>query len=334
MRHREICELLAAPEESPWLVNFKANCKYLSQGLTHVADGPDDTRFLDSVSREIAFQKILPELNKSTEHISGPLKLLQLNGYLRLRGHVGCDVIENIKQYIFSNPLYAGHVKAHGDQSPVEVGNEEALSHLPSGYYTSDISDALGCPDILRIASDPLLLHLVSDYLGFFPSIYSINVMWNVSQEGLAHHPVQRFHRDWDDFKTCCLFVYLTDVGPSMGPHIYQVGSHLLCDEEEANECYRLQDDPSDMIADYHQETLVGSQGDAFITDPYGLHKGGPLTEKGFRGVVWIRYGMYDNYMCREVDGNIKGSDLDAAFMEKIGNLHDDHYRHLWRLFL
>lgn len=326
MRHKEICELLECTERS---------VEWRSRGIHHVTDAPDDTRFLDSVSRERAFQKILPELNKSTEQIIDPLKSFQLNGYLRLRSHVGCDVVENIKQYSFSNPLYEGHVKSYGDSEPLEVQDEEALSRLPAGYYTSDMSRLLRCPDILRIASDPLTLHFVSSYLGFVPSVYSINMMWNVSQKSLDSHGVQKFHRDWDDFKTCCLFVYITDVGPSMGPHIYQVGSHLTCEEEEANEHCRLREDPIDVIGDYHQEILVGNQGDAFITDPYGLHKGGPLKEKGFRGVLWIRYGMYDNYACRELDENTKGLCVDIAFMEEFLNLQDDPYcRHLWRLFL
>jgi hypothetical protein len=324
MRYPEILNILKTKD---WRSRRSVRGHYCAQ---------DDTRFLDSPSRQRALEMILPEINKNTQHITTPLQRLGFNGYLKLPSHVHPTVVQNIKDHIFSNPIYDGHVKSYGSQNALYPKDENELSRLPSGYYTSDISTLLQCNEIFNIASDPLIFNLVSSYLGTIPTIYSMNMMWNVSQNRLDDHGVQKFHRDWDDFRSCCVFIYLTDVDESMGPHVYQASSHLECTEEELDGSY-----PShianpkavDTVGNYCQEIFVGNKGDAFITDPYGLHKGSAIENKGYRGVLWIRYGLYDNYICRNLDKNT--SEIPPIFSEKFYPLSEDNYlHHLWRLFL
>src|SRR5690606_13181649 len=86
-------------------------------------------------------------------------------------------------------------------------------------------SDLLACPYLLDIANDPRLVDAASAYLGCKPVISTFRAWWSFG--GFTEpKDAEFFHRDVDDWKFVKLFVYLTDVGPDNGPHVFVKGSH------------------------------------------------------------------------------------------------------------
>ena len=108
---------------------------------------------------------------------------------------------------------------------------------------------------------------------------------------GTSHHGTTNRHRDLDDFKFLSLFVYLTDVDLSNGPHVYERGTHFGISEAKNG---------SDLPPSAHQQTVfVGKAGSAFLEDNWGVHHGMTIEPGQRRICLWIRYGLYDNWTSR-----------------------------------
>ena len=132
----------------------------------------------------------------------------------------------------------------------------------------------------------------------------------------------QAFHRDCDDFRYFSLFIYLTDVSESFGPHQYVAGTHkpdqftsmliatLAPDVDSAKvakipafnklaelmtngPCYVGDDRIMDLFGE-NLETICASAGSAFLADPSGFHRAMHPTA-GPRLMFWARYGLYPN---------------------------------------
>ena len=162
----------------------------------------------------------------------------------------------------------------------------------------------MSAPYLLDLANDPKIIEIVAGYLGCTPSLYSMNAWWSFGDNASAENVTQRYHRDTDDFRFCSLFIYLTDVEEDNGDHQYFQQTHrpelieeLLSKtnfpEVEVNSglgSKTLQMDFDDIFNNFgygrddiynalFEEQLCkvsGPAGSAFITDPFGLHRGSP----------------------------------------------------------
>ena len=118
---------------------------------------------------------------------------------------------------------------------------------------------------------------------------------------------MQSFHHDRGDFRSCNLFVYLTDVSEETGPHAFVAGTHdfdlLYADVMERFSPYserfsdfwkwmqvhRKTDD--DVLKYFEDEIKVytGPKGTSFLEDTRGLHKA-TIPTKGPRLAFEIVY--------------------------------------------
>ncbi len=130
----------------------------------------------------------------------------------------------------------------------------------------------------------------MKEYFGVTPVLSNISCWISQPQENQSPKDSQYYHRDKDGLKWLELFVYLTEVCLDSGPHCYISGSHKgndflkklrLSDHEVFNKY-----DPKD------EKVHIGSMGDAFIEDTFGIHKGMvPKLKK--RIVLQFQYSMY-----------------------------------------
>jgi len=147
---------------------------------------------------------------------------------------------------------------------------------------------------------------VAAKYLGCVPTLYSMNLWWVFS--GHANHPTvtHRFHRDFDDFKWCTLFCYLTDVSVGAGEQEFIRHSHRLdlvrqrkgLDGAELTgpfsaSGYKLQQRIDELFKD-DIVVIEGPARSAIIADTFGYHRGVPPTV-GHRLMFWARYGLYVN---------------------------------------
>lgn len=158
-----------------------------------------------------------------------------------------------------------------------------------SGAYALDV--VLNCPHVLRVISDPRALAVAGAYLGCKPTLSSIGIRWSAC--GAQSHAVQSFHRDLDDWRFVKVFVYLTDVDATSGPHTYVRGSHKTKARLRARPY-----PPEELHKTYGADAILrvfGEAGTSFVADTYGIHKGDVPVSRP-RLILQIEYSVLPNF--------------------------------------
>jgi len=162
-------------------------------------------------------------------------------------------------------------------------------------------SEMLACPYLLDIANDPRLVDAASAYLGCKPVISTFRAWWSFG--GFTEpKDAEYFHRDVDDWKFVKLFVYLTDVGPDNGPHVFVKGSQ---GSDRLLELRRHSD--GEVEEAFGREAVLsieGHPGSAFLEDTFGFHKG-TVCRTGRRLLFQVQYSIspIHAYEYRPVEG-------------------------------
>jgi len=91
------------------------------------------------------------------------------------------------------------------------------------GYFS--VEQILRAPHALDLFNDPSVLETAELYLGCKPMLDNIGAWWSYGDRPVAKG-TQRYHRDFDSIRGFKLFLYLTDVDETSGPHVFMKGSH------------------------------------------------------------------------------------------------------------
>lgn len=176
------------------------------------------------------------------------------------------DVLQHFKE----RQVFNRHVWKISDNIP--RSRLESQKTFPQACHS--LNDVTECPSLLELVTSDYILNIVESYLGCVPTLYSLNAMWSFPTK--EHYVgTQHFHRDLDNLRSLTLFIFLTDVDQINGGHEYYPESHIKR--------------PFTPPLAFH-----GKSGTAFISDPFGLHRGCPVID-GERLIFWARYGLYDN---------------------------------------
>lgn len=135
----------------------------------------------------------------------------------------------------------------------------------------------LHCQTVYDIAHDPKLLEVVKGFFGAEPVLYSSSLYWTwppTNEEKLQQALAlkSKFHYDVGDFKTLIVFLYLTDVDKTSGPHVVIRGSHRQ--KTPRRLLSRFLND-RDAYAEFsNQITIItGERGTGFFEDLTCYHK-------------------------------------------------------------
>lgn len=239
---------------------------------------------------------------------------------------------EDIRRYFMGQSGYDGH-HIRGSDRILRPYAELAAKHR---YCCYSIDTVLRAPHLLRLANHPALVDLIEKALGCVPTLYSVSAWW--SFPGFAEPwPVysQYFHRDRDCFRFFTLFVYLTDVDESAGPHQILPGSQSADGTraliDAAKRAGRLPPDtPEDSFFSFqpvqpgHIEslfgdsvaTIVGPTGSAMLCDTRAFHRGLMPRDKS-RLIFWARYGVSRNTNSADLEmGPLRRETLDLHIEE------------------
>jgi hypothetical protein len=158
--------------------------------------------------------------------------------------------------------------------------------------YDLEPDDILRAPAAHHIARDGTFTEIAGAYFGARPKFDFIAMWWTTAlgPRDLSA-AAQQFHYDMDRLFFLKFFVYLTDVTPETGPHVYVRGSHRRkpsplradrrFDDNEVERCF-----PEDQIM-----SVTGGRGTVFAADTRGLHKGAPVI-RGERLVLQVEYAI------------------------------------------
>lgn len=155
----------------------------------------------------------------------------------------------------------------------------------------------LAQPVFAEIALRADIITEAAMHIGAWPKIIDVSV-WQTNPGDGGDPAAQKWHRDLDDWRACKLFVYLTDVGPKQGPHMFVPGSHRpelfeirgLPPDRFFTSAGRGMDSTIDAIP--HLE-VQGEAGMTFLANTYCYHRGKPV-EEGHRIIFQVCYGLME----------------------------------------
>lgn len=286
----------------------------LNAALLHFLQGHTNLRFRHGVASGLAsavnalIERRIPlpgsPSAKQAQHLAD-------EGYVPLGQVLTADDVRKVVAHFEQRPCFNGPVPAMSDRVARRVG--EGAERFRDGSFA--LAEVIAAPGLLELANRPEIVAVAEAYLGCTPTLYSLHAQWSFAGPG-ASASMPWFQRDLDDYKFCTLVMYLTDVGPQSGAHVFVRRSHRVDLAEailrEANgRDGRFDRKPSietlypateseaqdRLYAEIFSgliDTITGPAGFAFIADTSGLHKEMPMTA-GRRLMVCARYGLYRN---------------------------------------
>jgi hypothetical protein len=189
-----------------------------------------------------------------------------------------------LHKYFLQKPVRDPY-RANGSPFLPDSSERHPESHI-AHHQPLDIIQA---PYLFSIANRPDILAIVEGLLGCRPTLGYLAAWWSYNTEKGAQQ-AEHFHRDVDDWRFVKLFIYLTDVGPKNGPHIYVCHSAR---SSALRQIRRFTDE--EVIATFGSEKvmeLTGCAGEGFLEDTFGIHKGQPVLENR-RLIFQAVYSMY-----------------------------------------
>lgn len=193
---------------------------------------------------------------------------------LRDQGFTNIDALITPQQIVDMRG-YFEHQKCF-DPERLHLGVFSAPNEVPAETHVAffDNEQVIRAPHALAIANDPRVIAITGAILNAKPTVSVMTAWWSTPTPEGTPEQAERFHRDVDDWRFIKLFVYLTDVDNSAGPHMFAAGSHKInalmkigryADEEVEN-----------AIGKQNIVRFCGRAGTAFLENTFGLHKGLP----------------------------------------------------------
>jgi hypothetical protein len=202
----------------------------------------------------------------SPDRVEAVARDLGTLGYAKLGRVLSPPEVASVRAGIQDKPCYDGYEPPLGRQLfPLEAAPPTCAN---ANFRWQDI---VQLPLLMRVANDPGILTAVQEFLGGTPTISDVSMWWSIVRGGPGKDS-QLFHRDVDEFRFCKLFIYLTDVGPDGGPHVYVPGS---ASSWECLPIRRYTEEEVDAAFGPGQRvTFCEEAGSAFLVDTFGMHKG------------------------------------------------------------
>lgn len=176
-------------------------------------------------------------------------------------------VVAAIRSYAETAPCFA-----RGAKTPAGVYPRTAPQF---GRYDFDEEVALGCTEVQEFVTDPHMASIAQKYLGQPVLMDEVAFWWTSTKKTEdANLNAQLFHQDRDRLSFLKFFIYLTDVEPDTGPHVYIRGSHadipwsLRGDGRKSDEAVKAAG-----LWNKVQE-ITAPAGTLMAVDTIGLHKG------------------------------------------------------------
>ena len=143
------------------------------------------------------------------------------------------------------------------------------------GRYDIDEESALASAEVQEFATDPLMGLIAQKYLGQPVLMDEVAFWWTTNKRAEdANVNAQLFHQDRDRLSFLKFFIYLTDVQPDTGPHVYLKGSHLGVPRSLRGDGRKTDQAVREAGLWDNVTEICGPAGTLMAVDTIGLHKG------------------------------------------------------------
>ncbi len=224
------------------------------------------------------------------EQIEELATVIEENGYVVLPKVVKREYVDSLKEWSYSLKYRT-------------IGNEEKTSYVDNVNFSNPDcvtanaieADLLQNKEVMSLINDPVLLAIISRYLGVKPVLIHLCMWWsfmNQKQEA-SSEAAQLYHYDLDHMKWLKVFFYLSDVTTEQGPHTYIPVSHKI-----GRKNYKILQRGYARVTDAEMKdmqseepcSLLGEAGTVIIGDTKCFHKGTPVVA-GSRLVLQPTFG-------------------------------------------
>lgn len=192
---------------------------------------------------------------------------IRRDGFYVFHRTVAPEITDAIRRYAESAPALARG--SAGPAAPYPRASPAV------GRYDIEETVSLGCDEVQEFVTDPVMAVISQRYLGQ-PVIMDEVAFWWTTTQGAADANLnaQMFHQDRDRLSFLKFFIYLTDVTPETGPHVYLKGSHRHIPRSLRADG-RITDERVRAAGLWDRVTeLTGAAGTILAVDTIGLHKG------------------------------------------------------------
>jgi hypothetical protein len=212
------------------------------------------------------------------QDIQSHAKKLRQDGFVLFPGVLPAAVCDRLMQFAMQTPASVRRMDHEPETSAERVGLFSA--DAPLGVrYDYDTSVLLNNLDVQALLADRSLISIAQEYLGSRPVVDVLSMWWHTNYHAQPDsQAAQYFHFDMDRIKWLKVFVYLTDVGPDNGPHMFIKGTQRSGEIPATflrRGYARLTDD--EVFRQYPAERRIqfcAPRGSIIIEDTRGLHKG------------------------------------------------------------
>ncbi len=192
---------------------------------------------------------------------------IQRDGFYVFSQVVDSEIVESLRGFAEQAPSTARGAGTHPAVYP--------RSNPLVGRYDIDEQDALASAEVQEFATDPNMALIAQKYLGQPVLMDEVAFWWTTTKRSEdANLNAQLFHQDRDRLSFLKFFIYLTDVKPDTGPHVYIRGTHkdlpwsLRGDGRKSDEAVKATGLWSEV------QEITAPAGTLMALDTIGLHKG------------------------------------------------------------
>jgi hypothetical protein len=217
---------------------------------------------------------------------------IRRDGYYVLPGRIPEDVCDAIARGArgYQGWTWYDHDGAH-------IVDAFDPDHLTAARYVLPEPEIWKIPAYQRIVADPFFVTLSQAYFNSAAILKEIGLLWSPATNTTTPDAIaaQMFHFDYDGAPVWLkFFIYLNDVGPQNGPHVFVKATNQL--EHKASRkilsrgYVRISDD--EIAQTYGAENIqeiTGLKGTVFAVDTMGFHKG-KLPVAGHRILAQLEF--------------------------------------------
>ena len=224
-----------------------------------------------------------PLLSLSDSHFWDIISSLHKDGYSCLPQYISIDIIDAI--------LYsASTIDRYGIDSSGYSQDVKQVVPVTERFYEAEL---LCLPELRKLYDDPVLKSIASIYLRTEVKLRDLSMWFTNPSKNPSSESAQMFHFDLDELRWLKVFVYLSDVTPESGPHVYIPGTHKPGNKHPdlLSKGYSRIDD--NQMMKYHDPSswvsLCLPRGSIIFADTRCWHKG-LFVSRGTRGMLSIEY--------------------------------------------
>ena len=166
--------------------------------------------------------------------------------------------------------------------------NKNVVIDNSTTFWIHNQSDILSINEVQELATDPFILKIVQNYLSCNPILCQTNCWY--SCVGNKAERTQQFHQDYDDINFLKIFIYLTDVDESSGPHsCISTSINNIIEPPNYEPSTRLTDTFAMNKYGDKIKVFTGKMGTIIIENTNGFHRGMPV-QHGNRLILQLQY--------------------------------------------